>query len=175
MPTNIIATAVRHLGGYPMPYTDTTPSTFNELAGKSLLAALIICGAGIVILYLTDVNRTQRNLPDSTPMLIAALACFLVGAGSVIGLFVMAATASSVDSHADAVSRAAYDQSVIEWLKSDYGITVDDAALSRLTSGATLVVDYAGQETMIEFAERTDTGLAVRIPDGRLIQPAGKR
>lgn len=34
-----------------------------------------------------------------------------------------------------------------------------------------LVASYRSADTLIEFAERTDSGLAVRIPEGALLTP----
>lgn len=172
---NFIATAVQRASDYPMPYTDTTPSTFNELAGNIFFALIVVFVAAIFLLFIIDAARKDRGLRESGLIFFSALACVLLVVLSVLGLALTAADAASNDARTDEKSRAAHDKSVIEWLESDYGITVDGAALSRLTNGATLVVDYGGEDTMIEFAERADRGLAIRIPDGRLLQPVGER
>jgi hypothetical protein len=80
--------------------------------------------------------------------------------------------ASDADRKLHDQSVVAHTKSVQTWLRSDYGITVDEKAVDELAAGQSLVVSYHGVDTLIEFAKRADgNGLAVRVADGHLIQP----
>lgn len=172
---NLIVSAAQRVTDYPMPFTDTTPSTFDQLTGGIVISILVFAVLIATFAIWTMTEEEDCGKPVSEWALRAAFVSGCVIVIAATWLACLTSVAHETDTRTDVVSRSAYDKSVISWLKSDYGITVDAHALARLTDGATLVVDYEGEETMIEFAERADRGLAVRIPDGRLLLPASAR
>jgi hypothetical protein len=163
-----------HLASYPLPYIDKTTSTYNSNIGYTLV--LIVIFAIMLLAWCWFVVEDTESTGEYAPTRYyvgCGVSVFLLLGCLGVGIWT-AQDARHTDDRTAAASRAVYDHSVIQWMSAEYGITIDEDALHKLTAGKTLVVSYAGADTLIQFAERADKGLAVRIPDGSLLTPVTK-
>lgn len=152
----------------PGPFVHEAVARFSTPAA-ALFACLALVGGAVWIgcMFLVPGRGGRNRRGYLTGVLLGGLTL----AGGVGGYAHLVVTANDARDAATATAHAQYDASVISWLSAGYGITVDHAALRKLYDGDALVVDYDGGETLIEFAARADRGMAVRVPDGKLLAP----
>lgn len=162
-PMNIL-----HLASYPMPYVHEQASQFDASV-IGIVFVLLFIAAGLSLFYWLGACDEAEKLSHLIGTGILTLV--LIGATAATGFYGYSLSTTNLE--ASDAARTAYDNTVIEWMDTEYGVTIDADALSRLTDGKTLVVVYQGNDTLIQFVERADKGLAVRVPDGALLQPVG--
>jgi hypothetical protein len=147
------------VAGYPGPYVPPKPvAPTTTIMGMPLDQWLLSVGiaflavvtvlAFMVILFGAVEGDGEVTAVASAVAFIAILGVIFCGSG------VKAITdAEKADK---ATARAAYDETLVDWLEDDYGIVTDVPTIGRLLDGDTFVADYDGRQVTISLSDTVD-------------------